>query len=100
MPDPSALDDELRARYQYQELESRTYLGREAKGMEMVAMGMRFRAWIWENIPLYMETFLSEGEPMVTEVTSLEWDVPVAEDRFSVPEGVTLTEEGVAQGQG
>lgn len=73
-------------------LEPRTIAGKEAAGMEMEAMGMKVRTWTWENVALRTEVHMGGSEPMVTEVISIQFGVPVPAEKFEVPAGVEITE--------
>jgi outer membrane lipoprotein-sorting protein len=92
VPKLSDLTDELKAKYEYKELESKTILGKETMGYSMNAMGMKVKAWTWNNIPLYMEMDMGQGAPVIMEVTKLETDIDVPADKFEVPADVTVEE--------
>jgi hypothetical protein len=91
VPDPAALDAKMRAEYKYEEQPDRTYLGKVCKGFAIEVMkGTPMRAWTWKGIPLYTETRVGNG--LVTmKATSLQVDVAVPADKFTVPSDVKIT---------
>lgn len=94
MPDIAALTDEMKKEMKFEELDTRTIAGKEATGMKLEAMGMPMKTWIWKGIPMRTEVEMGGKKPMVTEVKSVEVDVPVPAERFVVPADIKITEIG------
>jgi hypothetical protein len=86
------LTKDMKERYKFRELERREFLGRNCEGYEMEVMGMKVRAWTWNQLPMYMETYMGGDEPMVLRVTSLEVDVAIQADKLQVPDDVEVVE--------
>ena len=76
-----------------EELESRTYFGKEARGYAMEMMGMKVRAWTWEGIAFRTEMDMGGEEPVVVEVTRLELGVDVPADKFVVPADIVIANQ-------
>jgi hypothetical protein len=88
---PAVKDAEQALEMGLKPLGARTVLGRQADGFEMEVMGMRMCGWVWEGIPLYTELYMVEdGDPVVMEVVSLQFDVAVDQELFRVPGDVVL----------
>jgi hypothetical protein len=76
----------------FEELESRTVLGKETRGYAMEARGMMIRSWVWEKIPMRTEMHRGGKEPTIMEVTRVELGVAVPADKFAVPADVVIPE--------
>lgn len=92
----SELTDKMKEDYKYKELETKQIAGKEAKGMSMEMSGMKMKTWVWEGIPLYSEVDMGMKKPMILKVTSLQTDVPVPADKFTVPADIQLQDVSVA----
>lgn len=76
-----------------EELEPRTYFGKEAHGYAMEMMGMKVRSWTWEGIAFRTEMDMGGEEPVIMEVARLDLGADVPADRFTVPADVVLTDD-------
>lgn len=92
VPNLESLTADVKERYKLKEIDDRSIAGKDAQGYEMEAMGMPMKVWLWEGVPMRTEVSLGGDKPMISEVTSLQTDVEIPADRFSVPADVKLTE--------
>ena len=90
-----ALTDEQKEKYKYQELGEETFLDRPCKkvSLELTEMGQTFQAtlWLWKGIPLKTETQVG-GMTVVEEAVEVQENVEVPAEKFTVPEGFTVSE--------
>lgn len=77
--------------WEVEELEPRRILGKETKGYSFKDPGLT-KVWLWEGIPLYMEGTDVVGITTRGEVVSLQTDIAVPAERFTVPEGIEMTD--------
>lgn len=101
MEKPDKLDnfltlmDEQKEKYKYQELGEETFLDRPCKkvSLELTEMGQTFQAtlWLWKGIPLKTETQVG-GMTVVEEAVEVQENVEVPAEKFTVPEGFTVSE--------
>ncbi|RRD60008.1 hypothetical protein [Tannerella forsythia] len=89
------LTDEQKEKYKYQELGEETFLDRPCKkiSLELTEMGQTFQAtlWLWRGIPLKTETQVG-GMTVVEEAVEVQENVEVPAEKFTVPEGFTVSE--------
>lgn len=89
------LTDEQKEKYKYQELGEETFLDRPCKkvSLELTEMGQTFQAtlWLWKGIPLKTETQVG-GMTVVEEAVEVQENVEVPAEKFTVPEGFTVSE--------
>jgi hypothetical protein len=87
------MTQELMDRYKMKDLGTKEFLGKQCKGIEMMAMGMKTEVWIWNNIMLYSKVTMSENaKPMELKASKLEVDVAIPADKFQVPADVKIQE--------
>lgn len=92
VPNIESLTADVKERYKLKETDARSIAGKDAKGFEMEAMGMPMKVWLWEGIPMRTEVSMGGKQPMVSEVKSIQTDVEIPADRFTVPADVKLKE--------
>ncbi len=89
------LTDEQKEKYKYQELGEETFLHRPCKkvSLELTEMGQTFQGtlWLWKGIPLKTETQVG-GMTVVEEAVEVQENVEVPAEKFTVPEGFTVSE--------
>ena len=89
------LTDEQKEKYKYQELGEETFLDRPCKkiSLELTEMGQTFQAtlWLWKGIPLKTETQVG-GMTVVEETVEVQENVEIPAEKFTVPEGFTVSE--------
>lgn len=89
------LTDEQKEKYKYQELGEETFLDRPCKkvSLELTEMGQTFQGtlWLWKGIPLKTETQVG-GTTVVEEAVEVQENVEVPAEKFTVPEGFTVSE--------
>ena len=89
------LTDEQKEKYKYQELGEETFLDRPCKkvSLELTKMGQTFQGtlWLWKGIPLKTETQVG-GMTVVEEAVEVQENVEVLAEKFTVPEGFTVSE--------
>ncbi len=89
---PDKMTDEQKRKYDYKELETRQFAGKEAKGFSVNDQGTGYKVWTWNGVPLHVEMTLEKGQPITMEVTSIQTDVDIPADKFTVPSDVKLQE--------
>jgi hypothetical protein len=95
--DLSNLSKEILDQYHMKDLGTKEFLGKQCKGIEMTAMGMKSEVWVWNNIMIYSKVFMGENaKPMELKATKIETDVPIPADKFQVPADVKILETGDA----
>lgn len=89
------LTDEQKEKYKYQELGEETFLDRPCKkiSLELTEMGQTFQGtlWLWKGIPLKTEMQVG-GMTVIEEVVEIQENVEVPAEKFTVPEGFTVSE--------
>ena len=89
------LTDEQKEKYKYQELGEETFLDRPCKkiSLELTEMGQTFQGtlWLWKGIPLKTETQVG-GAIVVEEAVEVQENVEIPAEKFTVPEGFTVSE--------
>ena len=79
----------------YTLLGEETFLDRPCKkvSLELTEMGQTFQAtlWFWKGIPLKTETQVG-GMTVVEEAVEVQENVEVPAEKFTVPEGFTVSE--------
>lgn len=94
--DFSTLTPEFIEDFQLKELGTIEILGKECKGYEATAMGIKTEIWIWNGIALYSRIFLSsDGKPIEIKASKLEVNVPVPADKFQVPPEINIIPIGI-----
>jgi hypothetical protein len=79
--------------YHMKDLGTKEFLGKECKGFEITAMGMKSEIWVWNNIMLYSKVYMGENsKPMELKASKIETDVPIPADKFQVPADVKIQE--------
>jgi hypothetical protein len=93
---PKDLDNvtkEVLDRFKLKDLGKKDILGKESRGFEMEAMGMKTEVYVWKNIMLYSAVYMSkDGKPIEIKASKIELDVPIPQDKFTVPAGIKLQE--------
>jgi hypothetical protein len=93
---PKDLDNltkEVLDQYKLKDLGKKEILGKECRGFEMEAMGMKTEVYVWKNIMLYSAVYMTkDGKPIEIKASKIEIDVPVPQDKFQVPADVRLQE--------
>ena len=94
--DFSELTPEFIEDFQLKELGKKQILGKECKGYEATAMGIKTEIWVWSGIALYSRIFMSnDGKPIEIKASKLEVNVPVPADKFQVPPEINITPIGI-----
>ena len=93
---PEDLDNitkEVLDRFKLKDLGKKDILGKECRGFEMEAMGMKTEVFIWKNIMLYSAVYMSkDGKPIEIKANKIELNVPIPQDKFVVPADIKLQE--------
>ncbi len=92
-PDITKLSDEEKKAINLQELAGKELLGKACKGYSFTKDGIAAKVWMWENIPLMLESN-ANGMSMTMTATKLETDISVPAEKFEVPADVKFTEAG------
>ena len=92
-PDFTKLSDEEKKAINLQEIAGMELLGKECKGYSFTKDGVSAKVWMWENIPLLLESN-ANGMTIKMTATKLETDITVPAEKFDIPSDVTFTEIG------
>lgn len=92
-PDITKMSDEEKKAINLQEIEEKELLGKECKGYSFTKDGVSAKVWMWENIPLLLESNAG-GMTIKMTATKLDTDISVPAEKFDIPADVTFTEAG------
>ncbi len=87
LPNFNNLTQEMRDAFQMEDLETREFLGKEAKGYRLKSGELISSLWVWEGIILYGEVGAAADlgvEPMIHRVVSLDTETPIADEKFVI----------------
>jgi len=94
--DFSTLTPEFIEDFKLKELGTMEILGKECKGYEATAMGIKTEIWVWGGIALYSRVFLSsDGNPIEIKASKLEVNVPIPANKFQIPPEINITPIGI-----
>lgn len=89
------LTDEQKEKYKYQELGEEDFLDRPCKkiSLELTEMGQTFLStlWLWKGIPLKTEAQVG-GMTVIEEAIDIHENTEIPVEKFTIPEGFTLSE--------
>lgn len=75
------------------DLGTKEILGKKCKGYQMEPMGMKMETWSWGNLLLESKTWMSkDGQPIEMNAVSLELDIQIPKEIFSLPSDVVFKE--------
>jgi hypothetical protein len=98
--DLTNLSKEIMDKYQMKDLGTKEYLGKECRGYEVNAMGIKSEVWIWNNIMLYSKVYMGEGsKPVELKASKIETDVAIPAEKFQVPADVKIKEISAQMGE-
>lgn len=92
-PDITKLSDAEKKAINLQEIGEKELLGKACKGYSFTKDGIAAKVWMWENIPLLLESS-ANGMTMTMTATKLETDISIPAEKFELPADVKFTEAG------
>ncbi len=88
----SEFTDSMKSAFKFNRLPPRTVLEKEATGYEFEFQGVKIKAWTWNQIPMYVETDMGTGRPIVMEATKVDLESPVPAGKFTVPSDIKFAD--------
>lgn len=90
-PDFTKMTDAEKKAINLQEIEGKELLGKKCNGYSFTKDGVSAKVWMWENIPLLLESDAG-GMTVKMTATKLETDITIPAEKFEVPSDVTFTD--------